>query len=873
VGYSQGLLNQQVDTFLCHQCTPPQALLKLSKQVGFGVSFSDHFFTDCRPTRFQFFNQKISVILTALTKCAEVRYQCKDNQVVLVAAPVKHKIWGMVIDSSGERLSGVFVKIGDASACTNEFGYYNLEASKGKYVIYTRYFGYESTVAKPLQVFGDQEVEIVLKQQKSLPAVTISDTLGSRMGRNARQSDGHYLLFKSRFETMGSPGGEHDLMRLVAEQPGIQTGVDGLGGIHVRGGNADQNLILLDDVPVYNPGHMLGIFSIFNPATLSNTKLWKGDFPARYGGRVSSVLDVRLRDGNDQEFHAQVGAGLFAANALVEGPIVRGRGSFLLAGRITYFDPIISLLHQRPNVLSGDSSDTRPEYQYYDLNLKANYQLNKANRVYFSVYLGGDQFYNPYEITNEVNTGGRYIDRYDLGSDWGNKVVAARWNYIFPQKNMFVNTTLRYSEFEYNSDLGFKSVFETPDRVARDVANYAQAYRTLISDVSVKSDFTYNTSEKWQWRWGGAVTRHVLRPGALSVNFKLPKQGQVSIDSLESLLANRERRVNYEIEAYLETTYSPTPHWQVLAGINTSLFSTDNVVYPLVLPRVQVVHTHGRGWSQWLALTKNGQNLHQIGSFNLSLPFELWVPTTSKIKPETARQVNVGFGKADDTWSFQTELYYKKQLNTLLLRSANDALLAGGAEDGSGWEDRVSTGQGASRGLEVSAHKTSGNTRGSVAYTLSRTTRQFEDVNLGRPFLFRFDRTHDFKINLRQRINRWLDTEVAWAYATGNPITLSGVKYTHQSPDVAFSTPRDVVYFSAVNSYRLPAYHRLDATFNFHFGEKTRIRHNLQVGAYNVYNRANPFYILVDASGGIPGKAKQYTLFPTLPVLRYEIRI
>ena len=264
------------------------------------------------------------------------------------------------------------------------------------------------------------------------------------------------------------------------------------------------------------------------------------------------------------------------------------------------------------------------------------------------------------------------------------------------------------------------------------------------------------------------------------------------------------------------------------------------------------------------------QYLHQIGSFNVSLPFELWVPSTQKVQPEQVRQFSAGISWQKRGWSWQAEAYDKNLDRVFTFLSSNDALFSGGAEDASGWEDRIASGTGRSKGIELVLEKNTGTFTGSIAYTFSKTTRTFPELNSGREFLFRFDRPHDIKIILQQRLNNWLDASAIWTYATGNPITLTGVKYSHQS--VEGEVEREVYVYTEVIGYRLPDYHRLDLALNAHFN-KRKSRHSIQLGVYNAYNRSNPFYLSIDSSSEIRGKAIQYTLLPLLPVFRYEIKL
>jgi hypothetical protein len=287
------------------------------------------------------------------------------------------------------------------------------------------------------------------------------------------------------------------------------------------------------------------------------------------------------------------------------------------------------------------------------------------------------------------------------------------------------------------------------------------------------------------------------------------------------------------------------------------------------LPRLQLRKDWESGWGIWAGYHELTQNLHQIGSFNINLPFELWVPSTKKVHPESTKQWSGGFGWQKGIWNWQIEGYYKKLDRVLSFLSANDALYVQGAENASGWQDRIAQGIGWSQGGEFILEKTAGKTTGSLSYTLSWAWRQFKDINQGKAFAFRFDRRHDMKLNLRRRLTKRLDADLNFVFATGNPITLSGVKFLNNVP--TNNTERTVLVYSSINSYRLPAYHRLDLALNYHF-KTLKLQHQVQLGTYNTYNRRNPFYLYLDAGSGIKGKAVQFTLLPFLPVFRYELR-
>ncbi len=863
--WAQSPLAQTVD-FTCINCLPADALVQLSRVSGVTIAFSDRFFEQCPPVTIRANGEPIKRVLELVSGCSKVAFKQVGNQIVFYRRVQKRTLSGFVEDAeTGERLIGASIKVlteDNVGVSSNEFGFFSVKLPEGDHSLLGTYVGYRPERME-VSINTDRIIHVKLMTNTKLQEVVIPAY--SAQEEKDRKSGSPTYLNMNALRKIPMPGGETDLLRLAALEPGIQTGTDGLGGLHVRGGNADQNLFLLDDVPVYSPSHALGLFSIFNPAMVSSVRLWKGDFPARYGGRASSVLDVRTREGNMNRYKAQVSTGLFASSAVVEGPIVKGKGSFLLGGRFTYFEPWVQFFSSKGNLLTFSGDAVR--YKFYDSNLKLNYTLSDKDRLYGSIYYGGDLFKNNFgQAYSDVK--GYITDRSVLATDWGNSIAALRWNHLM-RENLFTNTTLRYSRFFYQSRLGFSSDILYPDGKTFQLSNYGQLYQTLIRDWSWKTDFTFYVSKSLTLRWGVAYTTHNFQPGALSANFLQSGQFQGNVDSLASILLNNEQLNAVEAEAYCDAEWDLAPHLRLEAGVHGSVFQVKSANYRVAQPRLRLRYSGEKGWSEWLGFHKTAQNLHQIGTFNISLPFELWVPSTRKVPPEKVWQLSAGAGFKHPKWRFQAELYDKKFERVLTFISAGDALFTGGAVDASGWEDRIAIGTGKSRGLEIMVEKTAGKTTGSLVYTLASSNRRFADINSGRTFPLRYDRTHDLKLCLHRHIFKWLEADLVWGIATGNPITLTGVKFRHES--VEGEVEREVFFYTEVNGYRLPNYHRLDLALNGRFNTG-RIAHEIQLGVYNAYNRANPFYLYVDAGSRIKGNAIQFTLLPLLPVFRYEIK-
>jgi TonB-dependent Receptor Plug Domain/CarboxypepD_reg-like domain len=870
------LLLQKID-LTCKNCTPADAILNIYRNTGINISFSNDFFTNCPPITIEARQQTIETIIHQITKgCNDLLLTPGINEIILSLRDRNVTISGHIQDiDNNEKVIGASVVIRQKGivrkAVSNEYGFYSLSIISGKCNIEVTYPGYD-TLKLYLNPSQDLKNDIkITPWTKTLGDVEIIRVNSIPTTWTVMTINGANIVPNQVLTSLPSLAGEGDLMRSITQIPGIQTGVDGIGGIHIRGGNTDQNLILLDDVPVYNPSHVVGLLSIFSPKTTKNVRLWKGDFPARYGGRTSSVIDVRTRDGSNKEFKGGVDLNLMSISSFVEGPTPKNKGSFLVGARHSLFGSWLQLASKRPNVLNVKFDQL--VYKVHDYNVKVNQRIGINDELFFSFYSGKDNFDAPFAQTSSVENLGSFFDNYNLNSDWGNKIFSLRWNHIWGSK-IFSNTTASRSNFIYRSQLNRKTEFVDLLNRSSIIANYSQLYLTDINDLSLRSDFTYFPHHRLTLTFGGAATNHQFKPGALSFNFQLPGQTSALVDSLSSGLLKNNNIAAMEWEGYSAAQWEFLPRFHFCAGMNISAFNITNKIYKSFLPRLRIYHGNEEvGFKQWVSHNYMAQYLHQIGSFNIGLPFELWVPSTEQVLPERAVQTAIGFGWSNKAWGFTLEAYKKDMNRVVILRSEGDALITAGADDANGWENRIITGKGQSRGIECMLERKTGNIRGVISYTLSKSTRQFDDLNLGRPFLFQFDRTHDFKINVSYYLNKCVDFSANWVFMSGTPITLAGVKYNFQSLDNP-TGQKDVLYYSDLNGYRLPPNHRLDLSLNLNFNHLIRsipIQHVLQLGAYNTYNRANPFYLVIDINSGKPNRAIQYTLLPILPSIRYAM--
>lgn len=849
------------------------ALFKLSRQIGVNIIYGNAFSGGHSFKRVIVKNTTVEATIRAISPPdIDLNIFLRNGEIILSKDISPVRLTGKVFDvNTNEVLIDAVVttyRQGDTNTYnTGSQGEFSFVLERGEYKVQAVYLGYRT-----------MEVTLQVRQKKNLQDFPLTPIPGSTMlsyvdiidstekdnSQLLKQPEGSLQLRGLNKLLIPAPGGQNDLMQSIAENAGVLTGVDGLGGIQVRGGNSDQNLMLLDDVPVYNPSHALGIYSIFNTDAIKSAQLWKGDFPSRYGGRASSVIDIRTRDGNSKKISGGGNINLIGASVFIEGPLPKqkNKGSFAISARHSLIQPWANRFAPDSNILNISFDQLR--YKFYDGNIKINQKFGEKNKISASFYLSGDQFSSPFsqKVTNPL---GYYYQNQDtLASNWGNTISSIRWWHAW-NNHLFANTTISYSHFHYQSHLRhITDKYDVNGRVTP-ISDYAQIYQSDIRDLAIRGDFSHTVGKTVNTSFGYSTIYHIFKPGALSINYLLPGQDSLIIDSLTNTLSKNRDYEAVESEVYGEATWLITPQWNCTAGVNASWFVTDNTVYKAFSPRLKLLHGPAikTGWAQWIAYRQMVQYMHQIGSFNIGLPFELWVPSTQKVKPELVRQLSVGTKWSDTTWSVTAELYYKKMYNALVLMSSSRTLAAGGAEDGSGWEDRIARGQGMSKGFELVIAKKKGISQGYISYTLSKTERQFDDLNLGRSFPFQFDRPHNLKVFLLRDIKPWLNISAHWTYMSGNPITLALSKYTQNNTVI--------YYYKELNGHRLRPSHRLDVAANFSYIHKDKFSHKLQIGIYNLYNRYNPFYLITDAQSGQPNRAIEYTLLPITPTLRYAL--
>ncbi len=776
-------------------------------------------------------------------------------------AQQKYTISGYVKNSTnGESLIGarIYVNKLQLGAITNVYGFYSLTLPKGEHEVLYSFVGF-NIVKKGIVLDNNITVNINLKEGSTLDAVTVT----GKEKQHQSTEVGTVTLDMNKVKSLPVLLGEVDIIKTAQLLPGIQSGSEGASGIYVRGGGPDQNLILLDGVPIYNANHLFGFFSVFNADAINSVKIIKGGMPARYGGRLSSVLDIRMNDGDMKKIHGEGSIGLISSKLMLNGPIIKDKTSFMISARRTYIDilakPFIALANK-----NTAGSKTNGGYYFYDVNLKLNHIINKNNRIYFSSYLGNDKFYvdseSQYQYFDQNQTTGKtYKDEQNLGLQWGNKIMALRWNHQFGPK-LFSNTTLNFSNYQFKTGVSSKNWEEGKEDTPFE--NFSFAYLSGIIDWGGKIDFFYYPSPKHKVNFGIGETYHTFTPGASEIKTQFNGGNDIEITFGSG------KTYGHEFYAFIEDDFKLTKRLSANLGLHFSNLYVRQKHYAVLQPRAAFNFKLNEKSSLKLSYSRNAQYLHLLSNTSIGLPTDLWVPATDSIPPQLGHQVSVGyFRELPKGFRLSTEAYYKTMDNIIEYKEGSSFF-----NTTQSWEKMVEVGKGWSYGAELLLEKTIGKTTGWIGYTLSWTNRQFDNLNNGEVYPFRYDRRHDISVAVTHKFNDKIDIGVVWVYGTGNAVTLATQQYNALPSNGNQWGNQTIEYIEDKNGYRMPAYHRLDIGVNIHktkkWGEAT-----WSYGIYNAYNNKNPFFLDFGYIKNNPNKVlKQTSLFPLIPSISYNFK-
>lgn len=769
----------------------------------------------------------------------------------------RYTISGMVYEKgSKETLLGVSVYAAGTTmgTSTNSYGFYSLTLPSGEWEIVFSSVGYQ---AKVFQIDLQKNVEFNVElddSQQELEEVAVYGTASKTSSRSAQMSVIEVPV--KQLKALPALLGEKDALKIIQLMPGVQSGTEGTSGFYVRGGGPDQNLIILDDATVYNANHLFGFFSLFNGDAVKSIELTKGGFPARYGGRLSSVLDINLKDGNKEEFSGEGGIGLISSRLVLEGPLAKDKSSFIVSGRRTYIDVLT-----QPFL----DDDFNAGYFFYDLTAKVNWQINSKNKLYMSSYFGKDKFYMKEDYKYE---GLRY--KFNTGLFWDNATATVRWNSILSQK-LFSNLSLIFSNYRFK-------IFEK-DTYGSDV--FSLSYRSGIRDVSLKYDFSWHPHPSHSVRFGVLSTWHQFTPTALVL-----KDSEFDENLKESRIIN-----SLESGIYVEDEIRVYDYGKLNVGTRISHYLVEDKQWVHLEPRISGSYYLSDRSSLKASYAQMNQNIHLLSSTGIGLPTDLWLPATKYAPPQNAWQVATGFGHDVPNWltHFSIEGYYKKSSDVIAYKEGASFLMLEDVLDGEDaidgtirWEDNITHGDAWSYGVELLAHRTSGRFSGWIGYTLSWTQMQFNELNFGEKFFARYDRRHDVSVVGVYELSDQITLSASWIYGTGNAVSLPLETYEGPIHTVLPSDYRmfyGIDYYDGKNTFRMESYHRLDVGVQFHKKLK-RYESTWEVSVYNLYNRKNPFiyitdYDFVDLPNGESGTKitlNKLSLFPIIPSVSWSFK-
>ncbi|MCP3932266.1 MAG: TonB-dependent receptor [Bacteroidetes bacterium] len=864
IGLAQSPLDVRTD-FHVEDVSVSEALKKLARDTKTDIAFSNRFFKNTKKVTCKTENESVSSIITRLLSKTNIGFKTLESQIILFRKQVKSTrnftISGYVEDSqNGERLISAAVYEAESGKGTfsNEYGFYSLTLPEGTSNLTYRYLGY-SSLSREVILDSHQKIDVALNPSLTLAEIIVTP----KQNRDLLPPSPENEIGIHQIESSPELGGEPDLMRTLLQLTGVESGADGLGGMFVRGGSADQNLILLDGVSVYNPSHLLGLFSIFNTNAIRKANFIKGNFPARYGGRISSVLDVRTREGNQKQWSSEVGLGLISGKATVEGPLFNKKGALLLAGRTTHSDFFLGPI-SRKAFFNGDIGGSK--YQFHDFNSKINLSISDKDRLFWSFYTGKDIFNG--QSSEEFNDEQYYQENFESDLSWGNIINSFRWNHQFNHQ-LFLNTTLTFSRFASNNFqlLEVEEEDEEDDETIKSFFYYE--YNSEMKDFSLLFDFDFFPSFVHQFRFGGGYTNHFFQPGAVFFDSReeefIDEDDEfLTIDDFSEFYEAPQFRA-HEFFAYFEDEYRPNQNWQFNFGIRTSSFYQDENLYFFPEPRFEVNYKISENLNVHASANRMVQFLHLLSPTGLSLPNDVWIPSTEEIPPQDSWQGELGLHYSNDhNFEMSLEGYYKTMDNLLGYQGIDSTF---SFESKAELESETFSGQGWSYGLEYFVRKKIGNTGGQLGYTLAWSNRQFDNLNLGNEFVFEFDRRHSIKFYFFHKLTETLTFSANWVYGSANP------RLQISNDEIIFD-PRliDNADLGKKNSIRSKEYHRLDLGLNWHFGSP-KIQHKAKFSIYNLYNHKNiAFHRLAYDEDLQQPYFEPVNMLPVMPSVSYNLK-
>lgn len=849
-----------------------EILDEIQKQTGVTFSYESSLLSGLQKTTFRADDEALTDCLTRLFANLPVVYKMTGNVVVLKRKPKQVTVSGFVRDKrSAESLIGASVyeahsRVGTAS---NNFGFFSLTLPPGDITIRSSYIGYTSHQHILNGLERDTVLAIELEPSASLQEVVITGQSNDKQSVLSTQM-GALEINQQTIRSTPVMFGEADIIKTLQLTPGVSAGTEGTAGMYVRGGNVDENLFLIDGNPVYQINHIGGIFSAFNPEAISGMDFFKSGFPSRYGGRLSSVVDVHTKEGNMKEYHGSASIGLISGNLNFEGPIIKDRTSFNIGLRRTWLDvlsaPAVAIANK---ITKKDGTRLRARYAFHDLNLKVNHIFNDRSRMYLSLYNGNDVLKGGSTDFPDQDSDNNYNYDSDVSLRWGNIMATAGWTYVFNNRlfgkvsGVFTRYHSRLRNTEHDV-VGNEGDEDYSDSFRENETN------TGITDFGLRTSFDYLPASAHHIRFGGDYLVHRFHPEYnRSVAYEKNEETSVEIgqEFANDLLWGHEAGV------YAEDDWTLSSAVRLNAGLRFSLFNVQGKTYTGLEPRVSLRWLLDDNLSFKASYSRMNQYVHLISNSFISLPTDAWMPVTRKLKPLISDQVSAGFYyNLNKEYNFSVEGYYKTLDNLLEYRDGHTF-----TPSFVNWEDKLTAGEGSSYGAEFMVRKETGRTTGWVGYGLSWSDRQFDELNQGARYPARFDNRHKLNIVVMHKISPKVELSAAWSYASGNHVTLSLENYYENgtgSPtnndNHYMDASESIDYYEGRNNYQLPAYHRLDLGIKIYRPKKKGRMGIWTVSIYNVYSRMNPFMIYKsDKTVPDPGSSygKNVPVFKTIGIM------
>ena len=766
-------------------------------------------------------NEKLSEILIRLLKPYNIEFKYfGGNSIILkplkIRSNLSYTISGYVFDkNNGEKLIGatVFCRYNKRGTATNDYGFFTLTLPEDSLHLEIRYVGYKNYKEQTINKANSFKI-ISLEPRVDLKEIEIRD---EGISKSEQKPNGFYFNLRG-IKDIPSFMGETDILRAMQMVPGVQGAVESVGGINVRGGGTDQNLVLVDGVPVYNIVHVFGLFSIINPGAVNSVEIIKGGFSAKYNGRLSSILDIKLKDGNNQKISGKVNIGMLLSSATIEGPLLKNKSSFLVSFRRTYFDAFyqpIQYFSNRKNV-----NDYSGWYYFYDVNAKVNFKIGNRDKISVNYFSGVDS--------------------------------SARWDHILTDK-VFMVTTIGITEYstQFEDELNWETTIKP--KVNLSSLDYTQTSGNR--DLFVKSIFEINKIENHQIKTGADLIYHHYNTGTLNYKAKDANTDQ------DTSIGDKQIYSDEEV-VYLEDNWKPNRRLNLNFGLSFNSINVKKTRYHLLQPRISGNYAFTNNFYINTSFTRMQQNLQILPNNSIGLPIDIWIPVTDYLKPQISDQFTFGIGYYfKNKYKLSVEGYYKSMKNLVELKEG--AFFVFGGYD---WDKSFYTGKGLARGIEVMLEKQTGKVKGWVGYSLSKSDRQFQSINNGHAFPFKYDRRHQISVLLKfPTTKKHWNFSVSWLFSSGSPVTVPTSVYTINN--------KTYYEFTQRNNIRMSNYHRMDLAFTktIVFNKNTRV---WNIGAYNLYSHVNPLFISTSfLVSNTSSKLKFYEvgLLPLIPFISYEI--